>query len=398
MEYLLFLVSAAVSALTNAAGRVRPVGTRRFLVVKLDHIGDVVTATAVFRALRTAHPDAPIDALVGPWAAAILEGNPHVTRVLTYDSLRFRRPGGTAGDVRPDGAPNYRLSPLARLREIARGGYTDIVELRGDRWTLLLPFLCGARRRVDRGTARIGLWLRKRGLLPGGRDTPSHEVATNLEIIRPLLGAAPAADGTAEVTVTDAEREALRRKLAGVGIDLARSTVCLHPGASWRPRAWRVERWAQLADRLEQRYAVQTVFVGSVGERDLEAEIRARGSGRGRHFLFGMLSLREACVLLDRATLVIGNDSGLIHIAAACGTPVIGLYGPQLPDRFGPGSARSIALHHRIDCCPCAQRVCVRPEDPCVNLITVEEVVSAAGRLLEAGVPERGRVPGQAAP
>ena len=108
--------------------------------------------------------------------------------------------------------------------------------------------------------------------------------------------------------------------------------------------------------------------------------------------------LGVACVLLDRATLVVGNDSGLIHIAAACGTPVIGLYGPQLPERFGPGSARSIALHHRVDCCPCAQRICVRPEDPCVNLITLEEVVSAAERLLEASVPDAGRGPGRAAP
>jgi ADP-heptose:LPS heptosyltransferase len=190
-----------------------------------------------------------------------------------------------------------------------------------------------------------------------------------------------------EVIITEAEREALRRKLAGVGIDLARPTVCMHPGASWRPRAWRVERWAALADRLEERYPVQTVFVGSAGERDLEAGLRARAPGRGRHFLFGTLSLREACVLLDRAALVVGNDSGLIHIAAACGTPVVGLYGPQLPDRFGPRSTRSIALHHRIDCCPCAQRVCVRPEDPCVNLITVEEVVAAAGSALGSEAP-----------
>jgi ADP-heptose:LPS heptosyltransferase len=66
---------------------------------------------------------------------------------------------------------------------------------------------------------------------------------------------------------------------------------------------------------------------------------------------------------------------------------VIALFGPQLPERFGPGSARSIVLHHRIDCCPCAQRVCVRPEDPCVNLITVEEVLAAAGRILDEAAP-----------
>ena len=392
MEYVLYLASAAVSALTNAAGLGRRGGARSFLVVKLDHLGDVVTATPVLRALRAAHPGAPIDALVGSWAAPLLEGNPFVSRVLTYDAPRFLRPGSAAGDASPGAKSRARRaapapsSSLARLREVARGSYTDIVELRGDAWTLLLPLLCGAHRRVDRGTTRTAMWLRRHGLLGGGRDEPAHEVATNLAVVRPLLGDR-AGTGAPEVVVTDAERERLRQRLASEGIDLARPTICMHPGAYWRPRAWRVERWASLADRLEERYPVQTLFLGGANEGDLEAALRVRSPGRRHHYLFGTLSLREVCVLLDRAALVIGNDSGLIHIAAACGTPVIGLYGPQLPSRFGPGSARSIALHHEIECCPCSQRICVRPEDPCVNLITVEEVLAAAGPILREVAP-----------
>ena len=387
MEYGLFLASAAVSALVNAAGRFRRTRPRRFLVVKLDHLGDLVTATPVFRALRDAHPDAVIDALVGPWAARLLERSPHLSRVLTYDARRFRRMRGAGGTVgaRAVAGGERPAPPLARMRVVARGGYTDIVELRGDAWTLLLPFLCGARQRSDRGSARIALWLRRHGLLPGGSNLPLHEVATNLATARPFLAPGVVPDEAMAVEVAAAEREALRRRLADAGIDLARPTVCIHAGALWRPRAWWLERWASLAAHLEERHHVQTVFVGSAAERDLEAELRAVASGPGRHFLFGTLSLRETCVLLGEARLVIGNDSGLIHIAAACGTPVVGLYGPQLPERFGPRAPRSIALHHRIDCCPCAQRTCVRPEEPCVNLITVEEVLAAAERLLAPG-------------
>ena len=132
-EYLLFVLSAAVSLLVNAWGLVRGRREpRRILVVKLDHLGDVVLATPALRALREGHPDAEIDLLVAPGSAPAVARNPAVHRVLAYRSPRFaRRTEAGALETAADG--------VATIRDVARAGFDTIVELRGDGRTLLLP-------------------------------------------------------------------------------------------------------------------------------------------------------------------------------------------------------------------------------------------------------------------
>src|SRR5467141_4214304 len=182
MEYFRLFLSALVTTIVDVVG---PLGRRKppkLLVVKLDHLGDVVTATPVFRALREAFPDATIDALVGSWAKPLVEGNPNLDRILTYDSPRFGRSEGKRK------GPWHRLR---LMRAIAAHRYTHIIELRGDSWTLLLPFLSGARNRVDRGTVRLESWLTRHMWAFGGapaQPDPVHEVETNLAVIEPLLG------------------------------------------------------------------------------------------------------------------------------------------------------------------------------------------------------------------
>jgi ADP-heptose:LPS heptosyltransferase len=148
-EYALFLASALVSALTNVLGCARrKASPRRILVVKLDHLGDVITATPALRALRGANPEAEIDLLLSPAVAPLFHESPLATRLLVYDSPRYRR-----GSARSDGAS---------LPDVVRGHYDVIVELRGDWRTLLLPLRTGAWRRVDRGTVRLRDWIRRR--------------------------------------------------------------------------------------------------------------------------------------------------------------------------------------------------------------------------------------------
>ncbi|HEY7727765.1 MAG TPA: glycosyltransferase family 9 protein [Candidatus Eisenbacteria bacterium] len=367
--------SAAVSAAANALGRMRRARPPRILVVKLDHLGDLVTATPVFRALREAFPDVPIDALVGPWGRDVLRGNPHVSRIHVYDSPRFRR----------GGAPGRREAGLRVLRALAAERYTHIVELRGDARTLLLPFFCRSIRRVDRGTVRIRLWLARRGFGASGPRPPMHEVQANLAVVRPLLnGRAPAE--RVEIFLSASEREAARGRLRAAGIDAGLALVVLHPGAAWRPRAWRVDRFVELARRIRQRWGAAIAFVGGPAERDLEGFLRSSTADLGAACVFDA-PLRETLALISEASLFVGSDSGLAHAAAACGTPVVALFGPQDPRRFRPWSPRAVVLHRPVPCFPCAQKRCVRPELPCVNLIASEEVEAAAARLLQGAGP-----------
>ena len=373
-EYLLFILSAAVSALVNVWGLLRGRGEpRRILVVKLDHLGDVVLATPALRALRDRYPEAAIDLLVGPGSIPAVAGNPAITRVLTYRSPRFARRTGA-------GVPDTTADGVARLREIAREGYDTIVELRGDGRTLLLPFLAGARRRVDRGTSRILLRLER-------RKAPLHEVEANLEIVRPLTRGRAARRAETdrprvEVHVSPEARASMLAKLGQHGLPGGARLVVIHPGAAWRPRAWRPERFGAVAAWILGHYDARVLLVGSEDERDVEEAVR-RSAGPDRvHPLTGALSLEELTALLSGAALFLGNDSGPAHLAAACGTPSIVLFGPQEPRRFAPWSERTIVLHHPVACFPCRQRVCVMPEDPCVNRNEVADVIARVREVL----------------
>lgn len=367
-EPALLAASALVSAVVNLAAIGRRGPPRRILVVKIDHLGDVITATPALRALRDAHPDAEIDLLLHPSVAPLFEGSPLATRVLAYASPRY----GRSGEV-PATAVGPPVPSGAR--------YDTIIELRGDGRTLALPFRVGATRRLDRGSARLRDWLERR--LGAGRP-PLHEVEANLAIVRPLLGArSEAAPPRVEAHVPPAARASLAKRLAEAGVAEHRPIVVVHPGASWRPRAWRPERFAAIADRIGAHYDAQVVYVGSAGERDVEAAVRSHASGKALA-MFGTLSIPEVAALLQRSRLLIGNDSGIAHLAAACGTPVVALFGPQDPRRFRPWAdpERAIVLHHRVSCFPCFQVRCVRPELPCVNLIEIAEVEAAARALL----------------
>jgi ADP-heptose:LPS heptosyltransferase len=383
MEYFRLFLSALVTTIVDVIG---PLGRRKspkILVVKLDHLGDVVTATPVFRALREAYPDARIDALVGSWAHGLLSGNPHVDRILTYDSTLFSRSGGSRRSF---------TQRLRQMRAIGAHRYTHIIELRGDSWTLLLPFLSGAKRRVDRGTVRLESWLAKRMWAFGGAPPtpdPVHEVETNLAVIQPLLGKTGSiGPARVEVFVTDADRRALAERTRGFGIPDDAALVVIHPGASWRPRAWRPERFAEVAREILDRYPVHICFVGTTEDADIADRIAILLQDRRAHFLF-QLRLVETATLIERSVLFIGSDSGVAHLAAACGTPLIALYGPQDPRRFRPWSARAIVLHKPVPCFPCKQRVCVVPHNPCVNLIFVEDVMRSAESVLGPPVEAR---------
>jgi len=284
------------------------------------------------------------------------------------------------------------------MRETAAGRYTHIVELRGDVWTLLLPFLSGASTRLDRGTVRLGHWIRRRVRTPGvrrragsrlGLAAPLHEVETNLAIARPLLATGGEVEARVEVFISEGDRAALAAKLAGLGIGEGALIVSIHPGASWRPKAWYPERFAEVARRLIEKHSAEVFFIGGGEDGDIAERLRALVPGRHTHFALGT-SLAETAALIERSRLFVGNDGGPAHIAAACGTPAVALFGPADPHRFRPWSDIAVALHNPVHCFPCRQTVCVHPDLPCVNLTSVDEVMRQAEAFLDRAMPRRG--------
>jgi ADP-heptose:LPS heptosyltransferase len=283
------------------------------------------------------------------------------------------------------------------MRDIASERYTHVIDLRGDGWTLLLPFLSGATIRLDRGTVRLRSWMNRRAIglrvrraagSHGAPMIPAHEVETNLAVVRPIVGSSTEGEPRIEIFISDSDRAALEAKLRGLGIQEDDLIVSIHPGASWRPRAWFPERFAEVARQLLERHPISVIFVGGEEDRDIAERIRPLAPSPRVHFLFGS-RLAEAAALMERSALFIGSDSGLAHIAAACGTSVVALFGPQDPMRFRPWSPHAIVLHKPVHCFPCRQTTCVHPELPCVNLISVEDVMERAETFLVGSVQGR---------
>lgn len=385
-EYALLLRSALRSRAVNLLGRRSPFfrAPRRILVIKLDHLGDVLLATPALRHLHVSHPSAPVDIVVASASRPLLEGSPLVDRVYTYDAPRFRR--SNVGATALTGANEVARARADLLGALGGHRYDWIVELRGDEWTAGgLVHRIRPARRLDRGSVRIADWARGRGGRRSARGPGvTHEIDTNLRVVAGESWTTARAE--TEPPVFPGASEALRdavRRLAPT-LDVGAPYVVLHLGASWAPRAWSADRFGAVAARLRAAYHASIVVLGTADDASLESAFVSGGGPSDASFFFGTLSLPEVGELLRRARLFVGSDGGLAHLAGAYGTPTLALFGPQNPARFGPRGRRVIILHHPVACYPCAQTICVRPEHPCVNLVSVEEASAAAATLWSA--------------
>jgi len=353
----------------------------RLLVIRPDHLGDVLFTTPALRALRHARPRAHITTLVGPWAARALQGNPAVDEVLTCPF-----PGFTRQRKGPLWEP-YRL-----LYDYAKGlaaqRFDAALILRPDHWW---GALLAHRARIPRrlGTARpetipfLTLAL---------ADAPSqHEVARNLALIAALppspatTGAGPGVKAGLAFYLTDEDRTFADRTLGGPDA----VWVAIHPGAGAPVKRWRPDAWAQVGSTLARETGARILLTGSADEARLCQEIAALMQPPPL-VLAGQTDLGGLAALYARCRLVLGPDSGPLHLAVAVGTPTVHLYGPADPASFGPWGdpARHRIVTLGIGCSPCRHLdwpEAELDEHPCVWAIPVERVMEETRRILQLG-------------
>src|SRR5206468_11045046 len=161
----------------------------------------------------------------------------------------------------------------------------------------------------------------------------------------------------------------------------ARPLAMLLPGARYWFKAWPVERFAELADRLTGVAGCRVLVGGDAREREVAEAIRTR-SRFAPTVLAGRTTLRQFAAVLKRCALFVGNDNGPMHMAAAMGTPVVALFGPSDPSVWGPRGGRAEVLYKGLDCRGCFHPTCARGEESCMKQISVEEVFSAAQKFL----------------
>jgi lipopolysaccharide heptosyltransferase II len=351
----------AISALATALHRKhwKPGTLRRILIVKTDHLGDFLLCLPAVRDFLAAEPSAEIGFVVGSPTRELAERVSWIRETHIFDSPRYVRIG--------------RPSPEGTLESILARDWDLIIDLTNDRASALAALARPSRHRRDVGTYRM---KQKLGILAGRTDSRDRHISRVFyralglhppEIIVPVgLDLRPEDRAVA--------RAALARAWPG-----DRAIAALHAGATWSFRRWPAGRFAETAKRLEAD-GFSVIFVGGPDDREISLEIaRAAGIPEAR-VLAGHLGLPAAAAVLESCALVVANDGGVLHLAAAMGTPVIGLYGPNEPGLFGPIGAKSIALYHKRDCSPCSQRHCIWGRSRCLEPIEIADVTAAALR------------------
>jgi heptosyltransferase III len=335
---------------------------RRILVTRMKFIGDVVLTTPVIRSLRHALPDAFIAYMGDAAAVSLLEQNPYLNEIIPFDFS----------------APTLREQPRVAWL-LRRRRFDMVIDLFGNPRSALLTRLSGA-------PVRVGLDRPGRGRFYTVRvqDAPRRKTAVAFhEQFLQAVGIEPVYH-TPELFLTDQERHAGKAALGGAG-----RIVALQPGATWPAKKWTPEGFAGVAGRLQKEYNVEVVLTGGPKDADVVQQVRALSGGSLRTFIG--LPLRQLAALYAAAAVVVSNDAGSMHIAAAIGTPTIGIFGPGEEDIWFPydPAMGHKALRKDVPCHPCHLDICTREGAgfmECMRILTVDEVTDAVGAALNRSV------------
>ena len=321
-------------------------------------------AMPVATALKRSFPNVSITWAAQPPAADVLSGHPAVDEVLV---VRRPRCGGLS-------AAMFYTREWLRLRPALREGAFDVaVDLQGLLKAALLGRIAGAPRRLGFADERREFNRRINNVAVAAPGV--HAVDRYLEMAK-ALGAEPYPVEFAFPVSPGADAwvdELLDREGA-----IEAPLIGLLPFASDAHKCWPGGRFARLARRLG-REGVRCAIVGGPGDA-AASDAMAETAGRGAMSCAGRTDLPQLAALLRRCSLVIGNDTGPLHVAAAVGTPVLGLYGATDPEKVGPYGWVDRVLLHRQPCWPCGRKpTCT--DSPCMMAISVEEVVARAREM-----------------
>jgi len=310
-----------------------PESRQRFLVIRLSSIGDIVHALPAVSALGRTYPQAQIHWVIESRFAALLEGNPFVHRVIKLDTLGWRNnlaSGGTMTKI---------MQGIEALREFP---YDAAIDFQG-----LIKSAIFAR--LSHSKKRIGLawrWLREplAGVFYTHRVTPqdrTHIIEINLSLVEPL--GARASQWEFPLPGNFQDTEAVREQLRRLG---TQEFIIVNPGGGWKSKRWAPENYAEVAARLAGRMPFDILVTGSQQEEEVAREILARANApRAKWF---PCTLLQFIALVRKAKLLIGGDTGPLHLAAAAGTPLVALFDSSdprnTPERNGPFNADDIIL------------------------------------------------------
>jgi heptosyltransferase-2 len=336
----------------------------KILVRAPNWVGDAVMAIPALEAIRQTHAQDEICVLAGPAVADLFAGQPFVDRMLRYDFRGAHR--GWLG----------REKLAAQLRAEKFGAAVLLQNAFDAAW---LAWRAGIPVRIGYDRDARGPLLTKPIPVPHDNEIPRHESHYYLELLRRAgwAGSGGAELPSVRLQIQEEACEAAESRLQTAGSAPGMWRCAIAPGASYgAAKCWPPERFAQLADRLVSECGADVIFFGTPEEKEIAGRIRSQMKSRGI-FLVGETSMRELAAMFACCSVFIGNDSGAMHVAAAAGIPVVGIFGSTDPAGTRPVTGLFTLIREPVSCSPCFLRRC--PVDHrCMTRIAADSVFQAA--------------------
>lgn len=338
----------------------------KILIVKVSALGDVVHTLPVLAYLHSANENVEIDWLVEEGFASILDDHPLINQVIPLQTKRWRK-----------------LSPITMLRELWRfvgrlrqQRYDLVFDLQGNSKSGLFTLLSRGNKKYGFDRHQVREWP---NLLATNRrvtltEDDHHVAQRSLAVVR---GALPRGDEqrlAGPLHVATQAKAQVEQQLAERNLT-KRSLIVLHYGTTWQTKLWSLDSWQQLAQQLVEQTDFQPLLTWG-NDSELAAAMMISEATGGRALVWPRGSLPELVALLERADLVVGCDTGPIHIAAALGTSTVSMFRVTDATRNGPVGENHRRLQTPLSCAPCLRKQCEKDRQ-CATSIAVDTVYQA---------------------
>lgn len=345
----------------------------RILVVRADRIGDMILTTPIFKPLKERYPLAHITCLASTLSSQLIERNPYIDSIIKYDPPWFDRP-----------EKNKLIRDyLNILRLLRTQKFNMAIDLRGNIFNFFfLMFLAGIRQRVSFDAA-FGAFLLTH-TVPFIRG--KHETDYFFDIVK-ALGGKPEPEPQPVLILAEGERKYAEKFFYSQNITQDDVIIALHPGAGENRifKRWPEDRYCELGKVLVKRFNAKIIITGSKAEIDLASRIRNQIGENAILAAGEICHLKHLAAVLKKCYVCIGTSTGTIHVAAAMGTPVIVLCGPEDPRRWRPLGNNHILIEKEVPCRPCREGTC--PYDGrCLKLISPKCVLEVIEPLLTSKI------------
>lgn len=347
---------------TSVNGEILP-DIGRILIIRTDGIGDLLNSTPAIALLRQNYPSAEITVLARPLNASVLIGNPDVDRVIVFDR---------------QGEHRQVSAQIQFYHSLRQEKFHLVVAMQTATLPHLIAFLSGASYRLGRYQKRFKSTLTHvwRGKYRKGE---THEVDRNLALVKLVCKG----EGTRNLVfnllpdeISDAETH-----LTSWRVEKDSFLIGIHPGGSSHDKRWPEKQYAELADKLVQQYNATILLLHGPDEKELAQNIQ--NTMQSKAIIYAPKSIRKLAALLSRCSMVVCNDSGPMHLAAALDIPTVAIFGPTDHVAWRPMSENASVVRRDMPCWPCSAHKCKIGWE-CTKKLPVEMVWNTAVSTVEA--------------